>query len=143
MDQIGPVDYAIVMFPGNDFRGEIEPALAELVAAARIRILDITFVIKDGDGTVVSLELTDLDPTVAAGLRNVGYDTSGLFSEADLQAAAEELEPGSSAVLIVWENLWALKAAQAFRDAGGVVVDFDRLPHDAVQAAREWAASNA
>jgi uncharacterized membrane protein len=143
VDEIGPVDYAIVAFPGNDFRGEIAPALADLVAAETIRIIDVAFVIKHSDGTVATLELTDLDPTVAAGLQNAGFDTSGLFNEDDLQAAAEELEPDSSAALIVWENTWARKAAEAFRNAGGVVLDFDRLPHDVVQAAREWAAANA
>ena len=68
---------------------------------------------------------------------------SGLFNEVDLAAAGEELEPNSSAALLVWENVWARKVAQAMRDAGGVLLDFDRLPHDVVQAAREWALENA
>lgn len=143
MEEIGPVDYLIVAFPGNEFRGEIAPALADLVEAGTIRIIDAAFVVKDASGDIATFELTELDPAVQAGLERAGIEVNGLFNEEDLLAAAEELEPNSSAALLVWENVWARKAAQAFRDAGGVLLDFDRLPHDVVQAAREWAVANA
>lgn len=143
MDEIGPVDYAIVAFPGNRFRGEIAPAIADLVEAGTIRLIDVTFVAKDDDGTVAFFELEGLDPEVRAGLENLGIEATGLFNEEDIQAAGEELEPGSSAALLVWENVWARRVAQAIRDAGGVLLDFDRLPHDVVQAAREYALANA
>jgi len=142
MQEIGPVDYAIVAFPGNKFRGEIAPALADLVEAGTIRIIDLAFVGKDEDGEVVAGELTDLDPEVREGFEKMGVEVNGLFNEDDLMAAAEELEPNSSAALIVWENVWARTVAQAMRDAGGVLLDFERLPHDVVQAAREWALAN-
>jgi Family of unknown function (DUF6325) len=142
MEEIGPVDYAIVAFPGNRFRGEIAPALAELVEAGTIRIIDIAFVGKDEDGNAVAMELTELDPDVQEGLERAGIEVSGLFNEEDLMAAAEELEPNSSAALLVWENVWARKVAQAMRDAGGVLLDFERLPHEVVQAAREFALSH-
>jgi uncharacterized membrane protein len=143
MEEIGPVDYAIVAFPGNRFRGEIAPALAELVDAGTIRIIDIAFVGKDENGNVVAMELTELDPDVQEGLERAGIEITGLFNEEDLTAAAEELEPNSSAALLVWENVWARKVAQAMRDAGGVLLDFERLPHEVVQAAREFALSHA
>ena len=143
MEEIGPVDYAIVAFPGNKFRGDIVPALGDLVEAGTIRIIDAVFVGKGEDGEVLTFEVTDLDPDVAAGLENLGIEVTGLFNEDDLEAAAEELEPNSSAVLLVWENLWAKNVAQAMRDAGGELLDFGRLPHDVVQAAREYAAANA
>jgi hypothetical protein len=143
MEEIGPVDYLIVAFPGNKFRGEIAPALAELVEAGTIRIIDIAFVGKDADGEAATFELMDLDPDVSAALEKMGVEVTGLFNEEDLQAAAEELEPNSSAALLVWENVWARNVAQAMRDAGGVVYDFGRIPHDVVQAAREWALENA
>jgi Family of unknown function (DUF6325) len=143
MEEIGPVDYMIVAFPGNKFRGEIAPALAELVEAGTIRIIDIAFVGKSPDGDVVAMEVTELDPDVSAALEQAGIEVTGLFNDDDLQAAGEELEPNSSAALLVWENVWARKVAQAMRDAGGVLLDFDRLPHDVVQAAREWALENA
>jgi hypothetical protein len=139
MEEIGPVDYAIVAFPGNEFRGDIAPAIAELVDAGTIRVIDIAFVGKNADGEVVAMELTELDPDVQEGLERAGIEVSGLFNEDDLMAAAEELEPNSSAALLVWENVWARKVAQAMRDAGGVLLDFERLPHDVVQAAREFA----
>jgi len=139
MEEIGPVDCAIIAFPGNQFRGEIGPALAELVESNTIRIIDIAFVGKNADGESIALELTELDPDVQKGLESAGIEVGGLIPEEDLEAVAEDLEPENSAALIVWENVWARKAAQAFRDAGGVLIAFDRLPHDAVQAAREAA----
>ena len=143
MEEIGPVDYAIIAFPGNQFKGDVAPALADLVEAGTIRIIDITFVGKDENGDVVAAELTELDPQVRAGLENMGVEVGGLFNEEDLAAAAEDLEPGSSAALIVWENVWARQVTDAIRAAGGEFVEFARLPHDVVQAAREFAAANA
>ena len=140
-DEIGPVDYMIVAFPGNDFKGEIAPALADLVDRKIIRIIDLAMVIKDEEGNTATMELTELDPEAQAGLERAGVEVSGLLNEDDLAAAAEELEPNSSAALLVWENVWAREVAQAMRNAGGELLDFDRLPHDVVQAARDWAMS--
>jgi Family of unknown function (DUF6325) len=141
-EEIGPVEYLIVAFPGNRFRGEIAPALADLVDAGTIRIIDIAFVTKDESGEVAGFELTELDPDVREGLENLGIEVTGLFNEGDLMAAAEELEPNSSAALLVWEDIWAKEVAQALRDAGGELLDFGRLPHEVVQAAREYALAN-
>jgi hypothetical protein len=143
MEEIGPVDYAVIVFPGNRFRGEIAPAIADLIDAGTIRVIDIAFVGKDADGTAVAMEMTELDPDVQEGLAKIGVEVGGLFSDDDLMQAAEGLEPNSSAALLVWENVWARKVAQAMRDAGGTMVAFDRLPHDVVQAAREWALDEA
>ncbi len=142
MEEIGPVDYAIIAFPGNEFRGEITPALVDLVESGTVRIIDLAFVGKNEAGETVALELADLDPEVRAGLERDGVEVTGLFNDEDLQAAADELEPDSSAALIVWENVWSRRVAQTVRDAGGELLDFDRIPHDIVQAAREWAAAN-
>jgi Family of unknown function (DUF6325) len=143
MEEIGPVDYAIVAFPGNRFRGEIAPAIGDLVDAGTIRIIDIAFVGKDVEGNTVAMELTELDPDVQAGLEKAGIEVGGLFNEDDLMDAAEGLEPNSSAALLVWENVWARKVAQAMRDAGGELLAFERLPHEVVQTAREWALDQA
>jgi hypothetical protein len=117
--------------------------VAQLVEGGTIRIIDLAFVTKEEGGEVAALELTDLDPDVRAGFEEMGVEISGLFNEDDLMAAAEELDPNSSAALLVWENVWAREAAQAIRDAGGEIYDFARLPHDVVQAAREYALANA
>jgi hypothetical protein len=143
MTELGPVDYMIVAFPGNEFRGEIAPALAELVESGTIRIIDIAFVGKDAKGEIVAFELTDIDPEVRAGFEKAGVEVSGLFNEDDLMSTGEELEPNTSAALLVWENVWARDVAQKLRDAGGVLLDFDRLPHEVVQAARDAALANA
>jgi hypothetical protein len=143
MTEIGPVDYMIVAFPGNEFRGEIAPALAELVDAGTIRIIDIAFVGKSAAGEIVAFELTELDPEIREALEKAGVEVSGLFNEDDLMAAGEELDPDSSAALLVWENVWARDVAQKLRDAGGILLDFDRLPHEVVQAARDAVLSNA
>ncbi len=72
MEEIGPVDYAIIGFPGNKFRGEIAPAIGDLVDAGTIRIIDIAFVGKDADGSIVAMEMTELDPDVQEGSRAWG-----------------------------------------------------------------------
>ncbi len=142
-EELGPVDYAIVAFPGSHFNGQIAPALADLVDNGTIRIIDLAFVHKDADGNLGAFELTDLDPEVRAGFEREGIVVEGLFNDEDLEAAAEELEPNSAAALIVWENLWAKGIAQATRDAGGELFDFGRLPHDVVQAAHDVAVAAA
>lgn len=141
--EIGPVEYLIVAFPGNEFRGEIAPALADLVEAGTIRIIDIAFASKNENGEVAAFELSDLDADVREGLEKLGATSGGLFNEEDLMAAAEELDPNSSAALLVWENVWAKPVADAIRDAGGELYDYDRVPHEVVLAAREWAQANA
>ena len=137
MDEIGPVDYLVVAFPGNEFRGEIAPALGELVDAGAIRIIDVAFVSKDEEGKIVAFELANLADDVREAFERLGVEVSGLFNEDDLMSAGEELELNSSAALLVWENVWARDVAQKMRDAGGVLLDFERLPHEVVQAARE------
>jgi uncharacterized membrane protein len=143
MEEIGPVDYLVVGFPGNKFSGEIGPALEELVEAGTIRIIDIAFVGKSADGETAAFELTELDPSVQEGLETAGIEVGGLLNEDDLMKAADGLEPNSSAALLVWENVWARQVAQAMRDAGGELLAFERLPHEVVQTAREWALEQA
>lgn len=143
MEEIGPVDFLVVGFPGNKFKGEIAPAIGELVEAGTIRIIDVAFVGKDADGNAVAMELTELDPEVQAALDKIGVEVSGLLNEDDLMDIAADLEPNNSAALLVFENVWARKVAQSMRDAGGIMLAFERLPHDVVQAAREWALEQA
>jgi hypothetical protein len=143
MSEAGPVEYMIVAFPGNQFKGEILPELAELVESETIRIIDLTFVAKDDNGEITGFELSDLDPDVQSALEEMGAEATGLFNEEDLALAAEELEPNSSAALLVWEDLWATKFVDAIRNADGILVDTQRVPHEVVMAAREWAHANA
>src|SRR5262245_26324592 len=139
---IGPVEYLIVAFPGNQFKGEIVPALAELVEAGTIRIIDLAFVMKDADGSVVTAELGDLDSEVFKAFDALSPETMGLLNEEDLAAAGEELDPNSSAALLVWEDTWATKLRDAILNAGGEVLDLERVPYQVVNAAVEFAETN-
>ena len=136
--EIGPVDYMIVVFPGNKFRGEIAPAITELVDAGTIRIIDIAFVGKGADGDTVALELTELDPEVQAALDSLGIEVGGLFNEDDLVDAGEASSRTPRPRCSSGRTSGRAKS-QAMRDAGGELIAFERLPHDLVQAAREWA----
>jgi hypothetical protein len=139
---IGPVEYMIVAFPGNEFRGEIAPALAELVESGTIRIIDLAFVVKDSDGSVAAFEVSDLKPDIADTFSSFGAAPGNLFNDEDLAAAGEELEPNSSAALLVWEDVWATKLAEAIRNANGMILDHDPIPHEVVQEALDFAGAD-
>ena len=140
---IGPVEYMIVAFPGNQLKGEVVPALAELVEAGTLRIIDLAFVMKDADGVVVTAEMGDLDSEVFKAFDALSPETMGLLNQEDLAAAGEELEPNSSAALLVWEDVWATKLRDAILNAGGELLDLERIPHEVVKAAMEFAEQNA
>jgi len=143
MPEIGPVEYMIVSFPGNRFTGEIAPALAKLVESNTIRIIDLAFVSKDADGEVAAFELSDIDEEVRRGLDALGLEATGFLGEEDLMDAAADLEPNSSAAMLLWEDVWAAELADTLRGAGGELVALGRIPHDAVMEAREYVLSAA
>ncbi len=133
---IGPVEYLLVEFPGSRFKGEIIPELAKLVDGGLISLIDLVFVIKGEDGTVASFDLDEIEDTdTTDAFESVEGGYGGVVSDDDILAAAEALEPGSSAGLIVFENLWAAPFVQAIRNAGGLVVANQRIPGDIVDAA--------
>ena len=127
---IGPVEYIIVGFPGNKFTGEIAPELIALVEAGTIRILDLIFIGKDADGSVVSFEIDELDE--AAGFARLPGEVGGLIGPEDIEYAAAALEPNSSAALLIWEDLWASPFAEAVRRADGVLLEGARMPHEVI-----------
>jgi hypothetical protein len=130
---IGPVEYLIVGFPGNNFNGRIAPALADLVDRGLVNVIDLAFVGKDDDGNVVTFEFDALEEL--AEFAGIDGEVGGLVTEEDLAYAAAELEPGSSAAILVWENAWAADFASALRDSDGVVLEGGRIPHELVEAA--------
>jgi uncharacterized membrane protein len=134
-ESTGPVEIAVIEFPGSKFTGEIAPALAELVNDGIVTIIDLVFVTKDEDGTVAGVELADIEEEIANAFDGVDGEVSGLLSDEDLQIAGEALSPGSSAVLIVWENTWARRLVSAIRGASGRLVAHDRLDAETVAAA--------
>ena len=133
---LGPVELAVLEFPGGQFKGEIVPALAELVDSGIVRILDLVFVTgKNDDGSVDAVELAELSEDEAAAFDDLDGEVNGLLSDSDLELAAEVLAAGSSAALIVWENTWARRLVTAIGNAGGRLVAHDRLDAETVQAA--------
>lgn len=138
MNEIGPVDYAVIAFPGNEFNGEVIPALQDLVDREVVRIIDAAFVGKDESGEVFTLDVTNFAPEIRDALASMHADDQGLLNDDDLRAIGEQLEPNSSGALLVWENLWAKTAAQAIRDSGGILVALERIPHETVEAARAY-----
>jgi Family of unknown function (DUF6325) len=135
MAEIGPVEYMAVSFPGNKFKGEIVPALKDLVDSGTVRIIDLAFVTKDADGNVLAMEVEELDSDAGKAFAALQAEIGDLVNADDLQAVGEVLEPNSSAAVLVWEDVWATKLAKAIRDAGGVLLDLERVPHEVVQAA--------
>ena len=125
--------------PAIDSTETIAPALAELVEAGTIRLIDAAFVSKEENGDVVAFEFAELAPDVQEALAALNVEVEGLFSDEELMAAGEEVEPNTSAALLVWENVWARKVAQSIRDSGGVLMAFERVPYEVVRAAREYA----
>jgi hypothetical protein len=130
---VGPVEYLVVGFPGNKFKGEIAPALGKLVDDGLIRVLDLIFIGKDADGTVVSFEIDEVDHE--ASFTVVDAEVGGLIGQDDIAHAAAALEPGSSAALLVWEDVWAAPFADAVRGADGIVLEGGRIPHEIIEEA--------
>ncbi len=134
-EKMGPVEYTVISFPENRFQGEITPAIAEAVRDGLIRIIDLAFVTKDPDGATASLEFSQLPPEIVAELNQIDGEITGLLSEQDLEDVGDALDPGSSALMIVWESVWAARIAEAVRNCGGEVAAYGLVPHEAVVAA--------
>lgn len=137
----GPVDYIVIAFPGNEFRGEIAPALRELIEQGTIDLIDFAFVHKDAAGNVSIVELEQEASHVFQAFESLSEKRGGIISNEDLLKVADALDADSSALMAVWENTWAARFAGAVLRAGGVVVDQDRIPAAAVQAALDWQAN--
>ncbi|WP_280863856.1 MULTISPECIES: DUF6325 family protein [unclassified Streptomyces] len=136
---VGPIDYLVVEFPGNRMTGEGFPLLVDLVDRGLIRILDLTFIRKDIDGSVTGLEIGDLTGDGELDLAVFEGASSGLLGQDDLVEAAAALEPGNSAGVLIYENLWAAPFAAALRRGGAELVASGRIPVPAVLAALDAA----
>src|SRR3954449_11295501 len=135
VDEMGPVDYLVVEFPGNKMTGEGLPLLVDLVDRGIIRILDFAFVMKELDGSVHAMAISDFDGDGQLDLAVFEGATSGLLDEDDLGEAGGVLEPGSSAGVLVYENVWAAPLAAALRRGGGHMVASGRIPFEDLVAA--------
>ncbi|PZF81317.1 hypothetical protein C1I92_21810 [Jiangella anatolica] len=133
---VGPVDILMLRFPGNQFRGEIVPALRDLVVTGLIRVVDLMFVYRDEDGTVGSVELAGLGPELKPAFADLdGQLGGGMLDAEDVEEVAAGLPPGSSVAVLVVENTWAIPFVNAVRRAGGEVADQARIPAETAERA--------
>ncbi len=129
----GPIELLVLKFPGNQFRGEIVPAMEELVENGTVRIIDLLFVQKDSNGDLTIIEMTELDEDDRQAYDPLVDDVSGLISEEDAFIFAASLEPNSSAGLLLFENVWAARFAEAVQNANGEVLINERIPRNVIE----------
>ncbi|SEN45405.1 DUF6325 family protein [Actinacidiphila rubida] len=128
LEEMGPVDYVVVEFPGSRMTGEGLPLLVDLVDRGIIRIIDLMFVKKELDGSLTALELSGATGDGVPELAVFEGAATGLLGESDLAEAASVIEPGSSAGVLVYENAWAAPFAAALRRSGAQMVASGRIP---------------
>lgn len=131
---VGPVDVLVVGFPEAKFDGTVAEAIAELVAAGLVRILDVLLVFKDDAGQMTVAEVTDIDGDGIPDLVAIQGDIPGLLTDADARAAAEALPAGSAILLLAWENTWAIRTSMALRRKGAVLLAHERIPAGDIDA---------
>jgi hypothetical protein len=137
LDSLGPVDYIVVEFPAgaSNFTGEMAEELLALVDAGTIRVIDVLILTKNEDGTVDAMELSDIEQL--GPLQKVEAELAELLAEEDVEHLAAALDPGSTAGVLIWENLWAAPFASAARRSGGQLIATGRIPIQAIIASIE------
>ena len=139
-EELGPIDIVVIGYPaGAPMTGDAVPLLVDLVDRRIIRVLDVMFVMQNEDGTFSGFEASDLDEQSLGDFKVFEGASSGLLGDEDVATAAQTLEPGTAAVVIVYENRWAAPFAAAVRRNGGVLIDFQRIPVQDVIAALDAA----
>jgi Family of unknown function (DUF6325) len=135
-EELGPIDYVVLEWPTAtpNAGGEVGPMLVDLVDRGIIRIYDIAFIAKDEDGSIVAIDLAQLNGG-GAGFEEFEGASSGLLGEEDFEEAGAALAPGTSAAILIWENTWAAPVAVALRKSGGQLVASGRIPVQSIIAA--------
>lgn len=134
LDGLGPVDYVVVEFPAgaSNFTGEMASELRALVDKGIIRVIDVLILTKDSDGAVEAMELSDVDEL--GELQQIETELAELLAADDVENLAAAMEPGSTAGVLIWENLWAAPFASAARRSGGQLIADGRIPIQAIIA---------
>ena len=137
LDELGPVDYVVVEFPAetSSFTGEMVQELVALVEAGTIRVIDILILTKDADGAIEAMELSDIDEL--GPLEAIEAELAELLAADDVVHLAAAMDPGSTAGVLVYENLWAAPFASAARRSGGQLIANGRIPIQAIIASIE------
>jgi hypothetical protein len=134
---MGPVDYLMVMFPGNKFSGKIVPELADLEKKGIIRVIDLVFVIKDANGKLFKTEARELKGDAGKAFEDLAKNVNEWFYEGDIDALASSLPNDSSAALLLFENIWAIRFKEALMDADAVLLDMGRIPQETIMKIKE------
>jgi hypothetical protein len=134
LDELGPVDYVVIEFPAgaSNFTGEMTKELLALVDAGTIRVIDVLILTKNEDGSVDAMELSDVEEL--GELQALEAELAELLAEEDVADLAAAMEPGSTAGVLIWENLWAAPFAAAARRSGGQLIANGRIPIQAIIA---------
>jgi len=137
LDELGPVDYIVVEFPAgaSNFTGEMATELLSLVDRGIIRVIDVLLLAKAADGTVEAMELSDVGEL--GELETLEAELAELLAEEDVEHLAAAMDPGSTAGVLIWENLWAAPFASAARRSGGQLIATGRIPIQAIIASIE------
>jgi hypothetical protein len=135
LEETGSIDYFLIEFHDKEINGELIPPLLDLVDRRLIRVLDVLIILKSADGDIETMSTDDLDPAAVGDLGALAGASSGLLSADDAAEAAGILEPGTTSLLLVYENLWSLPFATAARKAGGQLVAQGNIPIPAIVAA--------
>jgi uncharacterized membrane protein len=134
VSHLGPVELFVIGFPGNEFTGEIAPAIAELVDDGTIAVVDLIFITKDDDGTIAAVELAGLEDDVRADFEALTGEITELFSDEDVEDLGEALDPGTSVAALIVEHRWAAKLTDAIEGAKGELLMSMHIPRTAVDA---------
>jgi Family of unknown function (DUF6325) len=137
LDELGPVDYVVVEFPAGakNFTGEMATELLRLVDSGTIRVVDILILDKNEDGSVDASEFSDVEQL--GELQSIEAELADLLAAEDVDHLAASMEPGSTAGVLIWENLWAAPFASAARRSGGQLIASGRIPIQAIIASLE------
>jgi len=133
----GPVDFLALEFKGNQFKGEILPALLDLVQKKIVRVIDLIVVLKDQDGKHQALEMEQLDTEIVHIFDPLEIEISGIIQVEDIEMIAEKLENNTTAAILLFENLWAIRFGEAAARANGRMVMFQRIPFEVVNETME------
>ncbi len=132
---LGPVELVVIQLPGNEVKGDIVPALKELVEQGTVRIIDIIFLMKDTNGHVTQLEMNELNDSDYSIFDPIIAEIDGLVSQEDIEELAETLENNSTAVVMLFEDTWAIRFQNAVLSVQGKLLLSDRIPHSVVEQA--------
>jgi hypothetical protein len=135
---MGPIDYLVIEWPGQQPKGEAAPILLDLADRGLVRVIDLAFLAKAEDGSVQTLDISNLAEQ-SDELKELLGASSHLLSEEDMEEAAGVLDPGTSAAILVYENRWAAPFAMAIRRSGGQLVANGRIPVQSIVAALDAA----